>query len=109
MKKSYKPDIFRFVIVSTTVVCFIIFYVWLKLRIDNTLKEIVQLNQWKDVLKNKNLNLQVELQELCAEDRIFEIASSELGMVKRPIPEERIIVNSDYLKSKISKYKEIYE
>ncbi len=98
MKRSYKPEIFKGVFIVTTLVLLILFYVTIKLRIDFMFKEIGEINAVKGQLKNKQIKLKVELQELASEHRIRTIAIEDLGMVKRSEPDKIIYIDSELIK-----------
>lgn len=109
MKKSYKSEILKGVIAVSTLALLMLFYVGIKLRIDYMFKEIEQLSQIKEQLINKQLSLTVELQELSSEQRIKELAMTELGLVSRGNPKETIEINLEFIKEKKEELESKYE
>ena len=83
MKKSAKPLIFfsSFVFIAYTFL--ILTYVGIKLECEKLTKEKVLTEERLKEVKNWKINLTAQDQALYSEDRIVNIAKTELGMEKR--------------------------
>lgn len=102
MKKGSKPVLFFIFFLLITYSLIILGYVAVKQECELLVKEQVESSRALDLVKNKQVSLIAELQNLSSEERVVKIASEELNMVKRKEPEISLIVS----KEKIEKIKE---
>jgi cell division protein FtsL len=82
MKKGSKPFLFFSVLLFTTFIVLILFYVGIKLKCEELTKEKILTEKQLDLKKNWQVNLTVKYQFLTSEERITGIAERDLGMIR---------------------------
>ena len=95
MKKSSKPLIIFVLFLLVTYSLVILGYVGVKQECELLIKEHVESQKALDLVKNKQVSLIAEVQNLSSEERIVKIASEELNMIKRNEPKIILAVNKD--------------
>jgi cell division protein FtsL len=107
MKKGSKPFLLFVLFLLMTYSLLILGYVAVKQECELLVKEQVESGKALDMLRNKQVSLIAEIQNLTSEERIVKIASEELNMIKRSEPKilltiskEKIEMINDILKEK---------
>jgi hypothetical protein len=95
MKKSAKPIIAYGLFISVLLTLFFLGYVGIKLNCERMIKEKVIAEEILSAKKNHRINLLAQHQFLSAEARIVEIATNELGMIKRNSPDMILSVSKE--------------
>ena len=109
MKKGSKPFIFFVLFLLGTYSLLILGYVGVKLECERLTKEKFDMQKILDSKKNRQVSFIAEVQNLSSEERIVEIASEELNMIKGKDPKLILTVSKDKIE-KISKdLKDKYE
>jgi cell division protein FtsL len=109
MKKGSKPFIFFVLFLLITYSLLVLGYVWVKLECDLLAKEKLDNQKLLDSKRNTQLNLIAEIQNLSSEERIIELAQSDLGMIKRNSPKIILKINKDKVEEINESLKEKYE
>jgi cell division protein FtsL len=86
MKKGSKPFLFYTILLFTSFIVLILFYVGIKLKCEELTKEKILSEKQLELKNNWQVNLTVKQQFLSSEERITEIAEKELGMVRGNAP-----------------------
>jgi cell division protein FtsL len=107
MKKSAKPLILYSLLAFVLISVFLLGYIGIKIRCDKLQKEIVSTEESIASKRNRQQYLTARLQYYTSEERIVNIAYTELGMIKREDPRlvlevsrEKINRINDMLKEK---------
>ena len=107
MKKGSKPLLLFVLFLLITYSLLILGYVAVKQECELLVKDQVESGKALDMLRNKQVSLIAEIQNLTSEERIVKIASEELNMIKRSeakilltISKEKIEMINDILKEK---------
>lgn len=109
MKKGSKPFLFFSVLLFTTFIVLVLFYVGIKLKCEELTKEKVLAEKQLDLKNNWQVNLTVKHQFLSSEERITEIAEKELGMIRGGSPVLKIRVDKEQIENIENRLKEKYE
>jgi len=109
MKKGSKPFIFSVLFLLVAYSLLLLGYVGVKLECEILTKKKVESQKLLDSKKNKQVSLIAEVQYLSSEERIVNIASEELNMIKRKEPKIKLTVSKHKI-DKINEFlKEKYE
>ena len=109
MKKGSKPFLFFSVLLFTTFIVLILFYVGIKLKCEELTKNKILAEKQLDLKKNWQVNLTVKYQFLTSENRITEIAEKDLGMIRGGSPVHKVEVSKDKIEKIEDRLKEKYE
>lgn len=109
MKKGSKPFLLFSVLLFTTFIVLVLFYVGIKLKCEELTKEKVLAEKQLDLKNNWQVNLTVKHQFLSSEERITEIAEKELGMIRGGSPVLKIRVDKEQIENIENRLKEKYE
>jgi hypothetical protein len=95
MKKSAKPLIFFNSFVFIVITSLILGVVGVKLECEKLTKQKVLAGERLSEVKNWKINLTAQDQDLSAEERIVNVAQTELGMIRRTDVPVEISVSKD--------------
>jgi cell division protein FtsL len=109
MKKGSKPLIFFAFFLLVTYSLLILGYVAVKQECDLLVNEKVESEKAFDLIKNKQVSLIAETQNLISEERIVKIATEELNMIKRTEPKILLNVSKEKIEKINEELKEKYE
>ncbi len=109
MKKSLKPLIAFSLSTFFLLSVFLLGYISVKIKCDQLAKEKVLKEEIINTEKNKQVDLTAKLQLYSSEERITEIASSELGMIKRTDPRIALEVSREKINMIHKKLTERYD
>jgi cell division protein FtsL len=109
MKKSAKPLILFSLIGFILISAFLLGYISTKIKCDGVRKEIVDLEANIVTKKNRQNFLTARLQYYMSEDRITEIASTELGMIRRVEPRIVLEVSKEKINMINNELKQKYD
>jgi cell division protein FtsL len=109
MKKGSKPFLLFSVMMFTSFIVLILFYVGIKLKCEELTKEKILAERQLDLKNNWQVNLTVKHQFLASEERITEIAGKELGMVRGGSPFLKIKIDKQQIEKIENLLKEKYE
>jgi cell division protein FtsL len=109
MKKGSKPLIFFAFFLLVTYSLLILGYVAVKQECDLLVNEKVESEKALDLIKNKQVSLIAETQNLISEERIVKIATEELNMIKRTEPKILLNVSKEKIEKINEELKEKYE
>jgi cell division protein FtsL len=109
MKKSAKPLIIYSLAVFVFVSFFLLAYIGVKIRNDQLKKEIVSQEEGIASKKNRQMYLTARLQYYTSEERIINIAQTELGMIKREAPRLVLEVSKEKIDQIANKLKVKYD
>ena len=109
MKKGSKPFLFFSVMLFTSFIVLILFYVGIKLKCEELTREKILAEKQLDLKNNWQTNLTVKHQFLSSEERITEIAEKELGMIRGGSPVLKIIIDREQVEKIENQLKEKYE
>ena len=109
MKKGAKPLIFFVLFLLVTYSLLILGYVGVKLECELLTKEKFDSQKILDSKINKQTSLIAEVQNLSSEERIVEIASGELNMIKRNEPRILLTVSKEKIETINEALREKYE
>ena len=109
MKKGSKPFLFFSVMLFTSFIVLILFYVGIKLKCEELTREKILSEKQLDLKSNWQTNLTVKHQFLSSEERITEIAEKELGMIRGGSPVLKIKINREQVEKIESQLKNKYE
>lgn len=108
-KKSSKPVILLTLLYFITAALFMLGYVSIKLNCEMLTKKKILAQEELSSKKNWKLNLTAQKQSLISEERILNIARSELGMVKQENPLFVLSVDKEKIKFISQEVNEKYE
>jgi cell division protein FtsL len=109
MKKGSKPFIFFVLFLLVVYSMLVLGYVAVKQECELMVKERVEKQKVLDLAKNKQINFIAEVQLLSSKERIEEIASAELNMIKRSEPKMLLKVSKEKINEVNETLKEKYE
>lgn len=109
MKKSLKPLILFSLSTFVLLSVFLLGYISVKIKCDQLSKEKVLKEEIISTEKNKQVDLTAKLQFYTSEERITEIASAELGMIKRSEPRIALEVSKEKINMIHGKLAERYD
>jgi cell division protein FtsL len=109
MKKGSKPVIFFILFIMAAYAALVLGYVGVKLQCDVLAKEKLEAQKMLDAIRNKNVNLLAEVQNLASEERIVKIAAEKLNMLKRTEPKIIMTVSKEKIMMIEKVLKEKYE
>jgi cell division protein FtsL len=109
MKKGSKPFLIFSVLLFTTFIVLILFYVGIKLKCEELTKEKILAEKQLDLKKNWQVNLTVKNQFLTSEERITGIAEKDLGMIRGGAPALIIKISKQKTDEIENRLKEKYE
>jgi len=109
MKKGSKPFLFFSVLLFTSFIVLVLFYVGIKLKCEELTKEKILTEEQLDLKNNWQVNLSVKYQFLSSEERITEIAEKELGMIRGDSPVLKVKVDKEQIEKIENQLKEKYE
>lgn len=109
MKKSIKPVIAFSLISFLLLAAFLLGYISVKIKCDQLKREKVFKETNILNIQNNRQDLVAQLQNFSSEQRITEIALSELGMIKRTDPRIVIEVSREKIDLINSKLQELYD
>jgi cell division protein FtsL len=109
MKKGSKPFIFFVLFLLVVYSMLVLGYVAVKQECELMVKERVEKQKVLDLAKNKQINFIAEVQLLSSKERIEEIASEELNMIKRSEPKMLLKVSKEKINEVNETLKEKYE
>ena len=109
MKKSLKPLIAFSLSTFFLLSVFLLGYISVKIKCDQLAKDKVLKEEIINTEKNKQVDLTAKLQLYSSEERITEIASSELGMIKRTDPRIALEVSREKINMIHKKLTERYD
>ncbi len=93
MRKSSKPTIFLLFLLLLIVTAFALVSVSIKLKYEQSLLQKDTAEKQLKTETQRKIKLTAEYQTVTSEDRIFKIASSELGLIRNL--EASVIINYD--------------
>jgi cell division protein FtsL len=109
MKKGSKPFLFFSVLLFTSFIVLILFYVGIKLKCEELTKEKILAEKQLDLKNNWQVSLTVKQQFLSSEERITGIAEKELGMIRGDSPVLKISIDKEQIENLENQLKEKYE
>ncbi len=109
MKKSVKPLLVFYLSIFIMSAFLILGYIGFKLECEKLIREKVETEKSLADIKNLKVNLIAENQALSSEERIVNIAQSELGMVKRTEPALVLTVSKAKIEQISSEIQKKYE
>lgn len=84
--KNSKPFLGYGLLTGIAITLYALSYVGIKLECESLIKDkVISIENYSSA-QNEKLNLTAQLQSLNSEDRIVDIATNELGMIKCPAP-----------------------
>ncbi len=108
-KKGAKPFLFFSILLFTSFIVLILFYVGIKLKCEELTKEKILSEKQLDLKNNWQVNLTVKHQSLSSEERITEIAEKELGMIRGGPPVIKVQVDKEQVENIENQLKEKYD
>ena len=108
-KKGAKPFLFFSILLFTSFIVLILFYVGIKLKCEELTKDKILAEKQLDLKNNWQVNLTVAHQSLSSEERITEIAEKELGMIRGGPPVLKIQVDKEQIENIENQLKEKYD
>ncbi len=108
-KKGSKPFLFFSLMLFTSFIVLVLFYVGIKLKCEELTKEKILSEKQLDLKSNWQVNLTVKQQYLSSEERITEIAEKELGMIRGGPPVLKVKVDKEQIENIENQLKEKYD
>jgi cell division protein FtsL len=109
MKKSAKPLILYSLLTFILLSVFFLGYIRTKIKCDQTRKEIVEIEEAIQSNRKRQVFLTARLQYYSMEERIVNIATTELGMIRRESPRIVLEVSKEKIRMINNRLKEKYD